>query len=474
MSFGVPSILRWGAVTAAVLTLGPTARVAPAQEPGPVEPVEVPLTLRDAVAEALAGNSGHRIAGSRTSIARAEARIATGRLLPSLEAGAGFTRSVDPVFAFGTRLRQERFTEADFALDALNRPDAINDCTTDVGLRWVPLDASAWAGRAAAGSRAEAADREEAWSAERTEFRTKALYFAAAGAGAALTAAEAEEAAAEAAFELFRRREGRGLLTEADVLQAEAELRAAEAHRLAVARDAERAREDLALHLGWSVDRVPVPVDSLTAPAPPEPAAAAPSARSDVRALAAAREAAVSDARRAGLSFLPRLEAFAGWTSHAASAFEVDGSDWTVGLALRWTPFAGFEQIGDRQRAVQAREIARIRHEEALRVAHAEAEQARRDARASRAALEATRAARRAAAEARVLMRRRFEEGLATAAEFLQSEARAAGARGREVAALVDYNVALARLELVAPVAPGAAGSEGGADGIDEAERELR
>jgi outer membrane protein TolC len=47
-------------------------------------------------------------------------------------------------------------------------------------------------------------------------------------------------------------------------------------------------------------------------------------------------------------------------------------------------------------------------------------------------------------------MRRRFDEGLATAAEFLQAEARAAGARSREVAALVDYNVALARLELVA------------------------
>jgi len=71
MSFGVPSILRWGAVTAAVLTLGPTARVAPAQEPGPVEPVEVPLTLRDAVAEALAGCGGYTVIGGGETVAAA-------------------------------------------------------------------------------------------------------------------------------------------------------------------------------------------------------------------------------------------------------------------------------------------------------------------------------------------------------------------------------------------------------------------
>lgn len=440
-------------------------------------PEPVPLTLREAIDEALAGNPAQRIAASRAAIARADAKAATAPLLPGVEAGAGFTRSIDPVFAFGTRLRQERFTAADFDPDALNRPGAINDWSTEVGLRWAPLDATAWAGRAAARSRVDAADWEEEWSREQTVFRTKALYFAAAGTEAAREAAEAEEAAAAATLELFRRRAGRGLLTEADVLQAEAELRAAEAQRLAAARDAERAREELALLLGWDVDRVPVPVDTLASPPPPSPPSgdggrAAPEAiaagrRADVRSLAAVRAAATSEARRAGLSFLPRLEAFAGWSGHAAKAFDVDGSDWTVGVALRWTVFAGFERVADRQRSTQLREIARIRHEDARRTARAETLQARRDVRASHGALEATRAAARAADEARSLLRRRFEEGLATAAELLQAEARAAGARSREVGALVDYNVALARLDLVRPDGSGY-GRSGGAEAEGE------
>ena len=437
------------AVLGAALFAAPSL---PAQDDG--RPAHVPLTLRDAVTEALSGNPVHRVFGRRAAIARADARAAGAGLLPALEVGTGVTRSDDPVFAFGTRLRQERFAEADFALEALNRPDPISDWTMDAGLRWAPLDASRWAGRSAARSLVDAADWGEAWSAEQTVFATKVLYYGAAGADAVLAAAVAEEEAARAALELFESREESGLLTRADALQAEAELRAAEAYRLAAERNVERAREDLALHLGWAIDRIPAPTDTLRAPPPPDALPVA-TTRADVRSLAAAREAAAAEFRRAGLSFLPRIEGFAGWSSHADRAFQTDGSNWTAGVALRWTVFAGFGRAADRQRASEAREIARIRHEEAVRAARAEAEQALRDVHASRAGLEATRAAARAAGEARELMRRRFDEGLATAAEFLQAEARAAGARSREVAALVDYNVALARLELVAPEADG-------------------
>ncbi|MGD8496364.1 MAG: TolC family protein [Gemmatimonadales bacterium] len=446
----LPAALAAGAV---VLLHVPVR--AAAQQTATAEPV--PITLEAAVSTALEANPSHRIAGARTAIARAEARAGTSPLLPAVDVGAGYARSADPVFAFGTKLRQERFGQADFAVDALNRPDPINDWTMDVGVRWNLLDPTAWAGRSAAGSRAEAAGWEEAWSRDRTTFATRALYFAAVGADAALEVAEAEEAAARATRDLFRRRREAGLLTDADVLSAEAELRSAEARRLGARRDRDRAREDLALQLGWDVDRVPVPVDTLGAPPPSAgapaalPAGSSVAPRADLRALAAASDAAGADATRAGVSFLPRVEGFAGWQSHADRAFGVDGSDWTVGVALRWTVFSGLGRFAARRRAVEAREIARIRQADALRTARAEVVQARRDVSASWSGLEATRAAASAADEARQLMTRRFEEGLATPADLLQAEARAAEARGREVQALVTYNVALARLDLVAP-----------------------
>jgi len=64
-------------------------------------------------------------------------------------------------------------------------------------------------------------------------------------------------------------------------------------------------------------------------------------------------------------------------------------------------------------------------------------------------AVEASRAARAAAREGRDLLRRRFEEGLATPADLLQAEARATTMEVRAVDALAQYHVALARLRFL-------------------------
>ncbi len=61
----------------------------------------------------------------------------------------------------------------------------------------------------------------------------------------------------------------------------------------------------------------------------------------------------------------------------------------------------------------------------------------------------ATQAAARAAESGRDLMRRRFDEGLATAADLLQAEARATGMRNQAINALAQFHTAVARLEFV-------------------------
>ena len=45
--------------------------------------------------------------------------------LPRLQAQAGATYGDDPVYVFGSRLRQRAFTQEDFDLDRLNRPNAL-------------------------------------------------------------------------------------------------------------------------------------------------------------------------------------------------------------------------------------------------------------------------------------------------------------------------------------------------------------
>ncbi len=437
-------------VAAATALLLPAAPAGAQQAPG-AEPDSVlrrPLTLEETVAEAMEGNPDLKASRLRERMAGAGVQGATSALLPRVEVTSGWQRTTDPVGVFGTKLRQGRFARGDLAIDVLNDPAPISDWTSAAEVQWSVVDPSRWAQRSAASSQAAAAR----WRAERTregtEFRARALYYGAARAEAQLEAAQAAEDAAESNLELFRRRRDEGLLTDADVLQAEAEVEAARARRIEARKNLGEAREQLGLFLGWSPDSVPVPADTMASPeAPSAEGVFRPEERADLQALEAMAEAARSEEDVAWRRYLPALDAFGRWALHDADTpLGSDGDHWSVGLQLRWTVFAGLGREAARKRADLSAQEARLQYTSAVREATAEVRQARRAVESARQRLEATRAARRAAERGRDLTRRRFEEGLAIASDVLLAESRVTAMRSRAIEALAGYHVARARL----------------------------
>ncbi len=440
------AVLRSSALAVLLASLMPinaTAQTAPEETGFAARPLSLPA----AIDAALAGNTAHAVAAARRDIAGRQAVKAGSPLWPQVTVQAGYLSSVDPVVTFGTKLRQGVFAQPDFSLESLNDPDAIDDWSSSVAVSWSVLDPTRWAGRASARRQADAAS----WSAERsreaTVLITRTLYHQAQSAEAQLQAAQAAEEAAAATLDSFRKRRDRGLLTEADLLQAQAEQAAARARRT----EAERVRIDALLelgrHLGWSPDTLPAPTDTLAAPEPVAEREFTPAARADLRALAAISEAASAAKRQALMTWVPALDAFAQYTTHSPDALSFDENDWTVGVALRWTLFSGFARTADVQRADLERRIAGLEYAQALRDARREIDQAERAVRSTRLQVDATRAAAEAAGSGRDLMRRRFDEGLATAADLLQAEARAAAMRQGAIGALANYHMAVARFE---------------------------
>lgn len=61
-------------------------------------------------------------------------------LFPKIGASETFIDSTDPVFAFGARLRQGRFTASDLALNNLNYPPPTTDFTSTAGATWTLFD----------------------------------------------------------------------------------------------------------------------------------------------------------------------------------------------------------------------------------------------------------------------------------------------------------------------------------------------
>jgi outer membrane protein TolC len=409
------------------------------------------LTLAGAIAEALEGNADLRMASAQRAMAEAEASGAGAVFWPRLDLESGYMRSVDPVFSFGTKLRQESFAEEDFALDGLNNPVTIADWRNTATLSWNIISPSEWSGRSAAASRAEAATWTETRSREATVLRTEALYLDAQRAAAQTAAARRAEEASRSTRGVFARQVEEGVLTRAELLQAEADLSFAKARLIQADRAERDALRRLAVFLGWEPATLPVLTDSLALDrpalkehAPPAAEKFEATARADVRALSSARDAAAADRRRAAMAYLPALGVFASYSVHGRDAFASDGENWTVGVGLRWTLFAGLGRRAEAQRARAAREVAVTRHETALREARAELAQARAAIVAARQAVVASVAADSAATAGTELMRRRFEEGLATATDLLNAESRTAAARSRAIDSLADYRLALA------------------------------
>ncbi|MHB9097728.1 MAG: TolC family protein, partial [Syntrophales bacterium] len=93
---------------------------------------EARLTLSEAVKAALENN--HELNAQRKSHAAKQADVGIARsfLLPKISLEERYLRTVNPTYAFMTKLNQERIAQTDFAPDSLNRPEAVSDFQTAV------------------------------------------------------------------------------------------------------------------------------------------------------------------------------------------------------------------------------------------------------------------------------------------------------------------------------------------------------
>ncbi|HEX8925388.1 MAG TPA: TolC family protein, partial [Terriglobales bacterium] len=98
------------------------------------------MTLSQAVEIALAKSPAQKMALAEHKAAVAGVSEAKSGFLPRVTFTESAMAGDDPVFAFGTRLRQGRFTAADFALDRLNFPSAIGDFSARISGQWTLFD----------------------------------------------------------------------------------------------------------------------------------------------------------------------------------------------------------------------------------------------------------------------------------------------------------------------------------------------
>jgi outer membrane protein TolC len=404
------------------------------------------LSLADALTQAAAASPRAVAARWERAGSEADALGASAAFLPQINVELGGLRTDDPVAVFGTKLRQGRFGQADFAIDALNFPDPVTDVSTVLSVEQPVFQPMALSGRRAARAGAEAARQAEARTGQAVAFEVIRGYFGARLAADRVEVLEESLAVARETLAQVEKLRREGVVTVVDEQLARSRVSELEA-ALATAGASRTASTDLLLAL---LGREPGSEVELTdSLALVESGPGDSLERADLRALRAGLSARDAEVGRARSQWLPSLGAFGNLRWHDDDLGVASGPNhWTAGLIVRWSPFRGLSDVGMLRRAEADREAARAELEAAERRARAEVRAAQAERDAARAGFSAAEAALEQAGQAARAAGVRYAEGEALITELLAIRAAESSQRLARLQALYQARIADAALVL--------------------------
>jgi outer membrane protein TolC len=415
----------------------------------------LPLTLQQAVKMALEKNPLRKAAIAHTRVSIADIREARSVLMPRVTFSETATRGNDPVYVFGSKLRQQRFTTADFSLNKLNTPLPFGNFSTRFGGTWNLFDSFAsWHGvsrakqmNAAAGHQLERAEQE-------IVFRVVDAYYGVLLADRQLELAEQAMKTSQSIVDRSQVRFDSGLAVESDLLTAKVRAAARQQELIRARNNIDLARAELNNAMGVATDSMFQPTEPLTERTLPVPdlhevEKAALTNRPDLKRIQSEESAQRQSVAIAKSSFGPRVNAFASWEmDNPTFVAGGGGNNWLGGVEVQFDLFQGGAKRAElaRQLALQERVTAmkqvvsdEVRLE--VRRAYYNLDSARREVEVARLAI----------AQAQDSLRidqDRYEGGLTTVTDLLSAEEAALHSQTNYWEAVYRFHTSCASVEL--------------------------
>lgn len=397
--------------------LGSSGLVASAQEP---------LTLRQAIRQALGENPEIKAAAAGSLEAKANASLAGTQLLPQIEFTEDMSRGNDPVYVFGSKLRQQRFTTADFDLNALNRPTPFGNFATAFSGSWLLFDSfktqktirGADLMRKSAESSAEAVN-------QRVVLDVVQAYQAVLYAERQIEIAQHEIETSQALLDSVEDHVKAGLSVESDRMSAKVNVAERKQALIAAQGELEMAWVQLRVAMGAPDQQETKlqPIEAHEFPQSPleQELLMAAKTRPDLAALTEAQAAQASAVSASKWSYGPRVSAYGTAEQDRATFAGSGGNNWMAGvrISIDVTPFSKRAQLAH-ENAVKSRIDAQLAtYEQQVRLQVSQAHIQRQTAKLS---LETARAAIDQADESLRILRNRYSAGLATITDLLRAE----------------------------------------------------
>lgn len=436
-------------VATLVLTLGLPSSMTRAQT---VADRPDSLTLPLAVDLALRTNPLIRATASGREIAEAQIAEARAGRMPLLQFNETFTRSNNPVFVFGSLLEQGRFGVENFALPALNSPDALNNFRTSLVFRLPIFDqrhnetriSEAEIGRGQADAQIELTH-------QRVRFETVQSFYGLLVAQSRKEVSDEAVRMAEADLKRVRDLFDTGMVVASDLLAVQVQVAEFRQQQIQAEGDLITAQASLNAALGLPVETIQrvageLGKTSFGVTSQQEMIRQAIERRPELARARLGVDASKERAKGARGEFLPRVEMFGGF-GISGNRLNNGSSDYTVGATATFNIFdSGRSARLSQARAAEAMAAAEQDHE--MTRIKLEVVRAYQQYVSARERLAVARESVEQAAEALRIVRDRYEEGLTTVTEVLRAETTLVRSRAMLLGARHDHYVGYAGLLL--------------------------
>jgi outer membrane protein TolC len=393
---------------------------------GALSPAQEPLSLRQAVDRALGQNPRAAIAQAGEKDAVAAASLARTQLMPQLNFTEDISRGDDPVYAFGSRLRQRQFTQADFALNALNRPQPIGNFSTRFSGSWMAFDSfktqreirRADLFKQSAASSSKAVDQQ-------IVLRVVGAYQQVLYAEREIDVARHEQETAAALQDSVDGRVKAGLTVESDRMSAEVEVAARKEELIAAQGDLELAWAELREAMGapdlQASELKPIEPHVFPEGSLEQELATSLRMRPDLTAMGQARSAQSEAVGEAKSEFGPRVSTYGNWEEDRGSIISSGGNNWVAGvqISVDILPLGKRAQLARESAAKQRLDAQLTLSQQEARLQVSRAHIHRQTAALQ---LDTARAAMDQSTETLRILKNRYGAGLATITDLLRGE----------------------------------------------------
>jgi outer membrane protein len=414
-----------------------------------------PLTLQQAVNIALEKNPERKAALADTKAASADVREARSFLLPHGTFSETATRGNDPVYVFGSKLRQQRFTTADFALSVLNTPTPFGNFATRIGGTWNLFDSFAsWRAVHRAERMKDAAGHQLERTDQEIVFRVVDSYYGVLLAKKQLEAAEQAMKTAQAILDRSKDRFESGVVVESDFLSAQVRMAARKQELIRAQNKLALSRAQLSTAMGIATGNEFDPDEALAERSLPatsleEAEKKAVEMRPDLKRVRSAEAAQQESVSIAKSSFGPRVSAFGGWEADSPTFVAGGGgNNWLAGIEVQFDLFQGGAKRAQlsHERAMQEK-VAAVK-EMATDAIRLEVRRAYYDLDAARQQTEVAREAIAESQESLRINQNRYDSGLSTITDLLAAEEAARRSQTDYWESIYRYHTGYANLEL--------------------------